>query len=420
MDYTKRYGTKYRDEFFPDKINDLVANDGHLNIVPQLRQHSDYLYETKFDNLDYKFAEKYMNKHYAPIGCTAIHAGNFCGDNLDYFYNYSVEFIVRVPPSAKRYASTAICSDVPELTKDFVEKGDFCDSYRILPFYVSSGLNEMGLFVKVNVVPTDCGITTGSKTINKARDILCSTMLPRYILDNYATPDEAVEDIKNNVSVYANKALLKLGYDCHFMIANKDKAYILEFVDNEPVIIESDIMTNFFLDGVEFDDNGKVTTPEEGNPIEINHITPHGAGLERWNIVVDNFNNLNSKETVLDLLHNKLDYRKAYETFPEVSNPYWYSELVGRNSKTDLMLDGKEEDFQYMKEQMGILFAHRDRTLDTKGTWHTMHTAVYDLIRKKIYLYDSTEDGVLHTFTFKKYYTAEEIDAIIEELINNK
>ena len=79
--------------------------------------------------------------------------------------------------------------------------------------------------------------------------------------------------------------------------------------------------------------DGKVYTPAKQdsthNAFDTNKIGLLGMGLERWNLIVENYPNLNSKEDMIALGLNILDYERTYT----IENPQdiWYTELVGTN-----------------------------------------------------------------------------------------
>ena len=94
------------------------------------------------------------------------------------------------------------------------------------------GINEKGVYVGVNIVPAQKGITTGTTPSIRIRDKICTVMLSRYILDHYSSAIDAVEDITHYVSIYNSKKLIELGMEAHYMITDEEHTYILEFVNN--------------------------------------------------------------------------------------------------------------------------------------------------------------------------------------------
>ena len=78
----------------------------------------------------------------------------------------------------------------------------------------------------------------------------------------------------------------------------KDSNYIIEFIDNRTIIIDPGrrtYMTNFHVFG---------TTLDETGHIDFNSVENFGMGLERYNIIIDNYlngkNDINTKGIIID------------------------------------------------------------------------------------------------------------------------
>lgn len=363
---------------------------------------SDYLFELNFDELDYDFGKKWIEEHYKvpTVGCSSVHKGNLVGRNLDFFYCWDVDTIIRVKSSKKHYASIGVSSAVSQMTKDFIEKNKTSDLYKALPFTIVDGINENGLYVSTNIIAMQKGKTIGTLPLKTKKDSICMSMLPRYILDHYSNAKEAVEGIRDYISVYGNKRLWALNMEAHFMIADQNSTYVLEFVDNQ-VVIHEDVhyLTNFFVHDVVFNDDGKVYSPAtqdaQHNAIITNHVQEEGQGLERWNLIVDNYNSLSSLNDMIDLMKNKLNYNNSYTFTKNV----WYTEFTGPNSRGYLTVASPVADYNYVLTVAREMFKNRNRDAGHSGVWHTTHTSVYDLLSKTLYLYDSSEDGKQYKFS---------------------
>lgn len=333
---------------------------------------NDYLYTINYEaELDYEYAKAYYlrGKSFSGAsGCSSFRNGNWYGRNLDWTYDNQVDFVVKTD------RVIGIAGMVPGLNKDTV--GSFntnLDEYKILPFYLLDGINKDGVFCNTNVVPTDKGDTTGTTPAIEKRDTICSAMLPRYILDHFSTATEAIEYINNYVSIYSSKSVKNMGYDLHVMIGDTEKTYILEFVDNTLTWTENKIMTNFFINGVTFNEDGKVNTIIDGQKPSDNGITDFGSGLERYNIIVDNLESVNSENTTLELI-KKIQYTNAYT----LGN--WPSEFVSPtyNITVDTPMDSEQYQYVFGK----ALEYYKTRTRNKPLTWQTTHSSIYDLQNK--------------------------------------
>lgn len=372
--------------------------DKETSPYSKLTKLSDYLYSMEYEKLDYIKGKKYMDEHYKPVpaGCSSVKSGNYFGRNLDWYYNWEISTIIKTKRNGKYFATLGVSSCVPELTKQTAEKFSDKEILECLPFTIVDGINECGVFVSTHVVYDEKGNTTGTIPTGTKKDTICMTMLPRYILDNYSSASQAISDIIAHVSVYANKQLSDLGMEGHFMIGDMNNCYVMEFVNNEIVIIQSNALTNFFLANVTLNSDGSVYTPElsdsEHKPSIVNNIQNLGMGLERWNIINCNISEVNNKSTMVHLMKDLLNYNKSYTN----TENKWYTEFVGENLHGTLNVDSDINDFDYIIQISKSMYNYRNRSQDKDGVWHTTHTCVYDILNKDLYIFDSSEDGIEH------------------------
>lgn len=157
---------------------------------------------------------------------------------------------------------------------------------------------------------------------------------------------------------------------------NLDYAVVTEMTeDADTTLAGKEYMTNFFLSDVVLNDDGTVFTPadDDGNAIEDNNITPHGAGLERYNYIVENIGSANTKAGMRTMM-NGLLYSKAYITSESPASPVWCTEFVGIENLT---AGSPAADFEHVLDVTGELYAKRTR--EKPIVWHTVHSAVYDI-----------------------------------------
>lgn len=385
-------------------VNFVAVASGRYPFSKPVEKIGDYIYKVEYDKLDYVYAKKYYirNDDVTPPGaCSAFKTGRFVGRNLDWTYDDLAEFIVKTPAAKGRHAVIGVASGFKKLTKEFVDTHMYDDIYRVLPFQLYDGMNEAGLSASILVVPADHG---PSKSVPRIANInsVNGLMLVRYILDNFSTAAEAVSYIRDYVEVWFSKTMRdKFGYELHYFVADPVSTYCLEFIGSQTVIKDlynKPMVTNFYISGVEFNDDGTVYTPETQNEgfdaINTNHITPNGSGLERYNLILANIDDANNKHA-LRILLDKLKYSRAYNTSKHPSDPYWYTEFVGngRTCASDVY------DYKNAVETAGQMYKNRSRS--TGLTWHTVHSSIYDLVNKKLYLRcqeDNTKEyGIVFT-----------------------
>lgn len=250
----------------------------------------------------------------------------------------------------------------------------------------------------MNVVPLDKSINVSVPRVVKKHEV-CGSMLIRFVLDKFSNATDAVNYIRDYVSVYFPKSLHDSYYELHYMIGDATNTYSLEFVNNEAVVTEiSDraAMTNFYLEGVSFNSDGSVYTPENQdsihNAVDTNKITENGAGLERYNAIVSTLSAPSSKQKLQDLMHS-LIYSRTYSTYSDPSYPFWYSEyagILGRTCKSSV------QDFIPIVENAGQQYLKRSRKDGL--LWHTTHTSVYDIEHRILYL--TCQEDLTKEYTF--------------------
>lgn len=381
-----------------------------------------YLGEIDCDSLeyDYKLNLDYFFKKFHNIptlitnpkiqgGCSTIRLGNIVGRNYDWLYNDSPSFVLRVKGEKHNSIALANFSEIKE--KDLEEK-DLKNNFMLLPYFTTDGINDSGVFVSELVVPLgDKGFTTGTHP-ELDGDLICMQMLPRYILDNFSTAESAVDWIVNKAKIYGLYGK-DIQEEIHFFIADIEKSYIVEFIDNVAVATENPVqpyMTNFYLDGVEYNEDGS---------LDFNSVTPYGGGLERYDLITQRLNDADDVINMRSLL-TELNYTNAYNL---ELNPLWKTEFVGKyETMGDLTVTTPIEEFAKIYEYTQKQFKNRSRDENSPyfGSWQTVHSSIFDLQNKKLNVVVQ-EDGEEIEFDFdtKKDVTNEDIYIAIQEAITH-
>ena len=124
-------------------------------------------------------------------------------------------------------------------------------------------------------------------------------------------------------------------------------------------------MTNFYIDGVQFNNNGSVYTPatqdETHNAMITNHITKYGEGLERYNILNNRIDTISDVAGMKGLMKD-IFFTNAYAENPDENS--WYTELVGARGLT---CASSVEEYLPVMEIFYEMYIHRDRNI--KETW---------------------------------------------------
>lgn len=355
---------------------------------------NDYLYYIEIDSpLDYgnaySFFEKYKSKE--SFGCTAFRKGRFFVRNLDWLYNFQVDFVIKVPRFGDRFASIGVTS-YSEITRDLVN--DY-GKYNLLPFFLLDGINERGVFCCMNVVPGDeegWTPTTLTTPTESLKESLCARMIPRFVVDNFATAKEAIDYFVKHTAIYLPKDESYSHYEFHFMIGDPNSLYVMEFVNNEIVVVEenNEVMTNFRLYGTSLNIDGS---------INYNTVSEFGAGLERFNLIKSRWSGLQENvDSLITFASTELKYTNAYE---EHTSPFWYSEFVGQYPSPVNKLTVKDafENTNKFEPVLNIAFnQYRNRVRGDNNSWHTTHTSVYDITTKTLHLVSQENSKKVYSF----------------------
>lgn len=373
-----------------------------------LKKYEDHLYEISYDSIDYTLTDKVFSEdgiQASAAGCSSVRNCNYYGRNLDWFFDDCVEVVVHTKAHNDRFATLGVVGAVSAINKTDIDSGKIKEKIDLIPFAVVDGINEKGVFINVNVVPcsdlehpNDVIMPTGEveTTIN-------SGMMVRFVLDNFSSAEDAVKYLQEHVSIELNENLKNLDFETHWMLGDEYHTYILEMVDNKLVAVSTDktsdsnlagrpIMTNFYLTlpEVRFNAQGKLEINHDGKPNKSG-ITPHGAGLERYNLAVDEYKESDTFLGMLKLMYD-LNYSRTYNIYLE--NP-WYSEYTDENTTNSSPI----EDY-VGKDKLIANYRNRDRSDGTNGIWITTHTSIYDIASKQLYITVGEEmTGFRFTFT---------------------
>lgn len=404
---------------FKDFVLNLLNENDTYDYIEYV---TDYLYKIYYNKLDYDYAYEYFLKNDVEINvgaCTSIRKGNWFARNFDWIYSEDAEFIVKTERKHDKYATIGVAS-LTNLSNTFVQSKQKSSLYKILPFTLLDGINEYGLCISTNVVPLDFEPTDKTLPDGEKKFEICNLMLPRFCLDRFKTATECVTYLKNHVSLYPSKKLSEVyHYEQHWLIADKNNTYLLEIIDSQIIateISEHPFITNFYIHGVQFNDDGSVYTPatqdEEHNASITNLITQNGCGLERYNLVNERINDIQTLEDMRGLLID-LFYTNAYS-----HDHNWCTEFVGLDGLT---VSSNDSDFYDIIDSSIEYLQNRSRDPedDYYGTWHTGHSSIYDIENKTLNLV--VQQNTLNEINEEILYPIDkELYNYIEELKNNE
>lgn len=389
-----------------------VLKYAHNMPFTQCKKIEPYLYELTYNDLDYEFGKKYAAERFIANGrCSVVQSGNFIGRNLDMLYDNSITAVIKVAADVDRYSSIGLVSGMSTLTRQLLTSWKYDDALKAAPFFVVDAINEKGLFAEINLLTREesKGRTTGTVPEIELRDKIAMPMLVRYIVDHFKNVDEAIDYIRNYVSVYASETEIS-DYEFHYFLADGTKSAILEFVNNESVVVDVNedaypsVMVNFYTDGVAPNAGGIIFRNTSDDPFAENYcgVTRYGQGIERHNLAVSSLKP-EMTESEMKALMRDLFYTKTYT----LSSNKWFTELVGK----ELTVTSPEAKFSDIFAKATDAYNNRDR--NNPLTWQTIHSVVYDL-ENKSFTVCVQEGENYHTFSYDQ--TGMQLHDIVGEL----
>lgn len=350
-------------------LYDGLGMERYANDEVDIAKLSDYLYKIEFNDWDYNNAKFYKP---AKAACSSVTKGNLAGRNFDWEYDEAVNFVITCKGKEGCHDSIGVANS--RITKTEAESKKWNECYAQLPFMTTDGVNDAGVYCNINVVPSgDKGITNQKGGVHKKR--LCQAALVRYILDYADSADDAILKLQN-INVYAQK-----GIECHLMIYDGVKSYVVEWVNNEMKVLESNILTNFYLDGW----NGEIKSVSLGNSVEevrATGLTDHAQGLERYISLSSSYDYINNAVDMITALQI-VNYTRTY------TNGDWYSEF--NDPTLGLTIYSEADNYDYIKAAAQEEYQHRKRD---GVLWITKHSAIYDIQNKILSV--SSEEGNTH------------------------
>ena len=358
-------------------------------------QYDDYFFGIDYLKIDYNVGYDYFNNTNSTPGndaCSAFSKDGMVARSYDWTYDDKASIVIHV--SDAKYKNIGVAARIfsqEDCLNIINNVGDYNYKLEVLPFIILDGMNEKGVYCNNNMVPKeeDGDIQNGryARAAIESKVVIHVRMLPRFIVDNFASAKEAAEYIRDYCDVYNNDNQIAL----HTMVADSSGAcYVLEFFDNKTQVNENqNVMTNFYVSGVKFNENGTVPTPltNEGNVTGAGNLTLHSAGLERYNIIINDYDNLNTVDDFWNTLH-----KVRFTNYALSTDPVWASDLAD--------IDAPLNESSYNRELVKYLYDHRSRDMKYEF-WQSIHQCVYDLNNLVLYVETQEKDGY-HVFELNK------------------
>ena len=228
------------------------------------------------------------------FGCSIISAPNTSGGYLfgrNFDWDACNALIIQSAPENGYKSISTVNMDFIGMSG--VDLGKLPDKAQaLIGLYAPlDGMNEKGLAVSVNMIQDSATIYQDT-----GKPGLTTTTAIRLLLDKAATVDEAI-DLLGQYDMHAS-----MGYMMHLAIAdNTGRSVVVEYIDNEMMVVETPVVTNFYL--AEGEKNGVGTAQShERYDILMDTIASHDTMTAEEvqdalnSVSKDNFNEFESTE----------------------------------------------------------------------------------------------------------------------------
>ncbi len=373
-----------------------------IHIAPYLHEitYNDYTYDSDF--VTTKDAEAF--------GCSSVRKGNFYGRNFDYVFNDTPEFIVRVNANKEkhRHASIGMATHFG-LRESKLLNGEYNKQLELIPNITLDGINDAGVICSHNVVSMEPDAKEGviAETHPDKPDAfqLHQLFVPRYILDNASSVDEAIQLLESeDLNI---KGDLGGTHHLHIMIADKDRTVVVEFFDTN----DTDKYFNVVVDEKKED-----STELYDLPIMTNFYVNNGEniyfdndkknGVERYEILKAGYNSVDSFAT-MEALMKKVIFSNSYRYFHNIVpfgltmkdgtedvegglDSEWYSEsfdwpkIESMQGEDISELAPITEVFDKLKQDYWLARLLDYRNPPEPKFWQTTHNSTYDMENKHL------------------------------------
>lgn len=313
--------------------------------------------------------------------------------NLDYYINTNATAIKKMNAGEGRYASIGVIGCCEEFTSELAADGRWDEIYRYLPLRTQDGINEKGVYCAINLVPAgessidrdkwqygEWGL--GARFTNPgAEHTYCTRDMNRFILDNASSVENAIGKIRS-VNWY-DPVLDDEDYPTQsyqWIIADKDRNCVLEFVENTPVFLETEDLRSPSL--------RTIITNFSNVCMEKDVWQDHGEGYERFNVLRNPYNDTEESFDGMESLMHKVWYSQYY-TLPHTYPEFWSSEAALGLYPTWEVYSNPDiwDDPDFVESVLFEKSLWDDKSnwfTDDTWLWFTVHNSIYNISEKRM------------------------------------
>ena len=374
------------------------------------------LFYVEYDDFDFDRAAEMTNERYRPNGpmCSGIRKGDFFGRNADVYSGFDTVLVLRVGRNCARYSSVGIVTDyfIPTLS-EMMARQEKDNTYYMLPQLVGDGINEKGVSVMMFMVPNNEASEDKSNwggrewgksaayTTPSAAKTYNTMLLARFVLDNAANVDEAVELVRA-VNWFDPDRFTSSGHagSLKWLVADPRKSAVIECIDNEmkiqitedidspsPCTLSANFSQYLFSKGI---------------------IQDVASGYERYDQMLELYDkeddSLDGLKRILKSVSMSEKYnRDILDNYFFATDYLWCESPSGRRfTSTELYRGDAKQDPDFLATvtlEKGRYFDKSLRPNDFKQTV-TIYTSVYDLKDKSLHLMYNAGTGGGRWFEF--------------------
>ena len=374
------------------------------------------LFYAEYDDFDFDRAAEMTNERYRPRGpmCSGVRKGDYIGRNADVYTGFDTVLVLRLSRRCARYSSFGIVTDyfIPNLP-DMITRQEKDDTYYMLPQLVGDGINEKGLSVMMFMVPnseasedkSDWGGREWGKSAAYTNPSAAKTyntmLLARFVLDNAANVDEAVELVRA-VNWFDPDRFTSSGHAgaLKWMVSDSGKSAVIECIDNEMKIMVTEDINHPSLCTI---------TANFSSYLFSKGIIQDGAsGYERYDQMLELYDkeddSLDGLKRILKSVSMPEKYsRDISDKFFFATDYLWCESPSGRHfTSTELYRGDAKQDPDFIATVNLEKNRYFDKALRPNNFKQsvTIYTSVYDLKEKRLHLMYNAGTGGGRWFEF--------------------
>ena len=298
------------DDAIADSSVGIITTAGNAGRVNNMRRISDYSYLLSDDSsTPDDLSTTITSVSVSPfIGGSGVVSNSLHGVNVDAYYTTNDIYVVRSLAKDGEHGFIGVTD--PSILRRV--KAKVTDAYSVIPFILSSGINDSGISVQQLPIPRIDGKSRAWRLTRSSG--VHVALAVRHVLARCESAQAAAIMLRDIVYIPDNYSS-----DFHYLVSDGSVSYIVE----DGVVYKKGLPSQSVLTNFRMNDRDAATAGTDRIE-DINSLDDHDAGAERYNLIVDNYSNCSTLRGMASIL-NSVRYDKSYSM---EYDDYWWTDRV--------------------------------------------------------------------------------------------